>query len=71
MSGMSPKTTTRSNSDGRVVRVAAIGDVHYDGSKPGAEHGYQFHVGPMYSDVRGTVKITSTDPRRHPALRFN
>jgi choline dehydrogenase len=45
--------------------------VRYDGSKPGAEHGYQFHVGPMYADVRGTVKITSTDPRRHPALRFN
>jgi choline dehydrogenase len=45
--------------------------VRYDGSKPGAEHGYQFHVGPMYADVRGSVKITSTDPRRHPALRFN
>jgi choline dehydrogenase len=34
--------------------------VRYDGSKPGAEHGYQFHVGPMYADVRGSVKITST-----------
>jgi choline dehydrogenase len=45
--------------------------VRYDGSKPGAEHGYQFHVGPMYADVRGTVKVTSTDPRKHPALRFN
>jgi choline dehydrogenase len=45
--------------------------VRYDGSKPGAEHGYQFHVGPMYADVRGSVKIVSTDPRRHPALRFN
>jgi len=45
--------------------------VRYDGSQPGAEHGYQFHVGPMYADVRGSVKITSTDPRRHPALRFN
>ena len=45
--------------------------VRYDGSKPGAEHGYQFHVGPMYADVRGTVKITSTDPHRKPALRFN
>jgi choline dehydrogenase len=45
--------------------------VRYDGSKPGAEHGYQFHVGPMYADVRGSVKITSPDPRRHPALRFN
>jgi choline dehydrogenase len=45
--------------------------VRYDGSSPAAEHGYQFHVGPMYADVRGAVKITSTDPRRHPALRFN
>jgi choline dehydrogenase len=45
--------------------------VRYDGSKPGAEHGYQFHVGPMYADVRGSVRITSTDPRTHPALRFN
>jgi choline dehydrogenase len=25
----------------------------------------------MYSDTRGTVQITSTDPRVHPALRFN
>ena len=25
----------------------------------------------MYSDARGSVKITSTDPRAHPALRFN
>ncbi len=45
--------------------------VRYDGSSPAAEHGYQFHVGPMYADVRGSVKIRSADPRRHPALRFN
>ena len=44
--------------------------VRYDGSAPQG-HGYQVHVGPMYSDSRGTVKITSTDPRTHPALRFN
>jgi choline dehydrogenase len=25
----------------------------------------------MYSDSRGTCKITSTDPKVHPALRFN
>src|SRR5262245_6149123 len=25
----------------------------------------------MYSDVRGSVKIKSTDPQVHPALRFN
>jgi choline dehydrogenase len=45
--------------------------VRYDGTSIGAEHGYQVHVGPMYSDARGSVKIRSTDPRRHPALRFN
>jgi choline dehydrogenase len=44
--------------------------IRYDGSAPQG-HGYQVHVGPMYSDARGTVKITSTDPRKHPALRFN
>lgn len=45
--------------------------IRYDGSRPAAEHGYQVHIGPMNSDVRGTVSITSTDPFRHPALRFN
>ena len=45
--------------------------IRYDGSRPAAEHGYQVHIGPMYSDVRGTVKLKSTDPREHPALRFN
>jgi choline dehydrogenase len=45
--------------------------VRYDGSAPAGGHGYQVHVGPMYSDARGSVKITSRDPRRHPALRFN
>ncbi|MPZ00895.1 MAG: choline dehydrogenase [Actinophytocola sp.] len=45
--------------------------VRYDGTPVDAEHGYQVHIGPMYSDVRGSVKITSTDPKQHPALRFN
>ncbi|MFG1679519.1 choline dehydrogenase [Nonomuraea sp. NPDC049269] len=45
--------------------------VRYDGSAPAAGHGYQVHVGPMYSDARGSVKIKSVDPRQHPALRFN
>jgi choline dehydrogenase len=45
--------------------------VRYDGSKPSGEHGYQVHIGPMYSDARGSVKITTADPRAHPALRFN
>ncbi|WP_354644694.1 choline dehydrogenase [Kitasatospora camelliae] len=45
--------------------------VRYDGSAPAGGHGYQVHIGPMYSDARGSVKIRSKDPREHPALRFN
>jgi choline dehydrogenase len=45
--------------------------IRYDGSAPAADHGYQVHIGPMFSDVRGTVKIRTRDPRVHPALRFN
>jgi choline dehydrogenase len=45
--------------------------IRYDGTKPASEHGYQVHIGPMYSDVRGTVKIRSADPFQHPALQFN
>ena len=44
--------------------------VRYDGTAPKG-HGYQLHVGPMYSDARGSVKIVSADPRVHPSLRFN
>ncbi|HYP44933.1 MAG TPA: choline dehydrogenase [Propionibacteriaceae bacterium] len=45
--------------------------VRYDGRAADTKHGYQVHVGPMYSDARGHVKITSTDPRKHPSLVFN
>ena len=45
--------------------------VRYDGSTPAGGHGYQVHVGPMYSNSRGTVQIVSADPRTKPALRFN
>src|SRR2546423_8746902 len=45
--------------------------IRYDGSAPTEGHGYQVHVGPMYADTRGSVKITSTDPRQHPAIKFN
>jgi choline dehydrogenase len=45
--------------------------VRYDGSQPAGGHGYQVHIGPMYSDSRGTVKIKSTDPNVKPALVFN
>jgi choline dehydrogenase len=45
--------------------------IRYDGSAPAGGHGYQVHIGPMYSNARGSVKITSLDPSVHPALRFN
>ncbi len=45
--------------------------VRYDGTAPTRGHGYQVHVGPMLSDVRGTVRIRSRDPRVAPELRFN
>ena len=45
--------------------------IRYDGSGTAKEHGYQVHVGPMYSDSVGSVKIKSANPRQHPALRFN
>jgi choline dehydrogenase len=45
--------------------------VRYDGSSPASGHGYQVHVGPMYSDARGSVRITSPDAGVKPALKFN
>jgi len=45
--------------------------IRYDGSQPEGGHGYQVHVGPMTSDARGSVKITTSDPAAKPALRFN
>jgi choline dehydrogenase len=45
--------------------------IRYDGSVPAGGHGYQVHIGPMYSDARGSVKIKTADPAVHPALRFN
>lgn len=45
--------------------------VRYDGQKADAKHGYQVHIGPMYSDARGSLKITSTDPAVHPSMKFN
>jgi choline dehydrogenase len=45
--------------------------IRYDGSAGAKGHGYQVHVGPMYSDARGSLTLRSRDPRVHPALRFN
>ena len=45
--------------------------IRYDGSAGASDHGYQVHVGPMYSDAQGSVTLKTTDPHDHPALRFN
>jgi choline dehydrogenase len=45
--------------------------IRYDGSSPTKGHGYQVHVGPMYADTRGHVRIRSADPRQHPSILFN
>jgi choline dehydrogenase len=45
--------------------------IRYDGTAGAPGHGYQVHVGPMYSDARGTIRLKSANPREHPALRFN
>ncbi len=45
--------------------------VRYDGTSPTEGHGYQVHIGPMYADTRGWVKIASTNPKQHPKMLFN
>ena len=45
--------------------------IRYDGTSPTGGHGYQVHIGPMYSNSRGSVKIKSTDPFAKPSLRMN
>lgn len=45
--------------------------VRYDGNVPKVKHGYQVHVGPMYSNSRGSIKIKSSDPTEPPSLKFN
>jgi choline dehydrogenase len=45
--------------------------IRYDGSAGAPGHGYQVHVGPMYSDARGSITLRNTDPHDHPALRFD
>ena len=45
--------------------------IRYDGSSPTPGHGYQVHVGPMYSNSRGQLSIQSQDPKQHPKIQFN
>lgn len=45
--------------------------IRYDGSVPAGGHGYQVHVGPMYSGARGSLFLKSADPLDKPRLQFN
>jgi choline dehydrogenase len=45
--------------------------IRYDGTAPSQGHGFQLHVGPMNTDVRGRVKIKSNNPREYPSILFN
>jgi len=45
--------------------------IRYDGSVPAAGHGYQFHIGPMFSNSTGWVRIQSDDPFQKPKMLFN
>lgn len=45
--------------------------IRYDGTAPREGHGFQLHVGPMNTDVRGHVKIKSSDPEQYPSILFN
>jgi choline dehydrogenase len=45
--------------------------IRYDGTGDTRGHGYQVHVGPMYSNARGWLKIKSTNPLEKPAIQFN
>jgi choline dehydrogenase len=49
--------------------------IRYDGSAPAnlppGGHGYQVHIGPMYADTRGHVRVRSRDPKQHPSMLFN
>ena len=44
--------------------------IRYDGQAPKEGHGFQLHVGPMNTDVRGTIKITSSNPDVYPKINF-
>ncbi len=45
--------------------------IRYDGSSPHDGHGFQLHVGPMNTDVRGHVKVRSDNPDEKPEILFN
>ena len=47
------------------------GAMRYDGRAAFDGHGFQVHVGPNKPVSRGSVTVTSDDPRQHPRVLFN
>ena len=45
--------------------------IRYDGKSAARAHGFQMHVGPMRSDSRGSVRLTSVNPGDKPEILFN
>ena len=45
--------------------------VRYDGQAAAEGHGFQAHVGPMRSNSRGSVTLSSNDPTEAPKIQFN
>lgn len=45
--------------------------MRYDGQKAFDGHGFQVHIGHNKPLSRGSVKITSSDPKAHPQIKFN
>ena len=45
--------------------------VRYDGRAIAKGHGFQAHVGPMRSESRGHVRLTSAAPEAAPSILFN
>jgi len=43
--------------------------VNDHGRKPIGRHGFQAHVGPMRATSRGTLRLRSADPARHPEIQ--
>jgi choline dehydrogenase len=45
--------------------------MRYDGQAAFDGHGFQVHIGHNKPFSRGSVKVTSADPKAHPSIRFN
>lgn len=45
--------------------------IRYDGTSPNKGHGFQMHIGPMNTDVKGRIQIKSNDPKAYPSILFN